>query len=144
MIAQHVLLACGPFGATPPPSVAAALTRGLLAAGAPEPDVLELPGADVAPAALTALLADAGFDARLRASRALIVASERLDEATLAGSPAFELATRARQAGVPAYAVTAADRLNEFDVRILDLQAVIEADGTRRLAAAGRRIAALV
>jgi len=144
LIARHALVACGPFGATAATKVAAALARGMLAAGAPEPDVVELPADGAAPAALAALLAEVDFDARMRAARALVVASARLDEATLAPSPAFEVATRARQSGVPAYAVTASDGLDSFDARILDLQMVIEADGALALAAAGRRLAALV
>jgi len=67
-----------------------------------------------------------------------------LEEQTLAGSLAFEAATRARQAGVPCYAVTAVNRLNAFDLRILDLQVVLEASTGRALRVAGRRLAAIV
>ena len=61
----------------------------------------------------------------------------------VAGSAAFEIATRARQAGVPAYAVTGENALGAFDARMLDLQLVLEARGPRGLAAAGRRLASL-
>jgi glycerate kinase len=77
-------------------------------------------------------------------SRAVVIAAARLDERTLAGSPAFEIATRARQAGVPAYAVTADDGLDAFDARMLDLQLVLQARDGRALAAAGRRLAGIV
>src|SRR5690349_14862265 len=40
--------------------------------------------------------------ARMLAARAVAIAAARLDERTLAGSLAFEVATAARQAGVPA------------------------------------------
>jgi glycerate 2-kinase len=72
------------------------------------------------------------------------VALARLDEATLAGSPAFEVATRARQAGVPAYAIAAHSALDSFHARILDLQLVLRAGSSRSLSAAGRRLAAVV
>jgi glycerate 2-kinase len=81
---------------------------------------------------------------RLRSARAVIVATARLDERTLAGSLAFETATSARQAGVPAYAVTANNALDLFDTRMLDLQVVLQAQDTRGLKAAGRRLAEIV
>ena len=84
------------------------------------------------------------FDARMRAARALIVCERVLREDTLAGSVAFEIATRARQAGVPAYAIAAENRLDCFDARILDLQAIVEAASARSLRSAARRLAGLV
>jgi glycerate kinase len=95
-------------------------------------------------AALRKLLDTLGFDARMRSARALVVCERELDERTLAGRPAFELATRARQAGVPAYAVTAKNHLDAFDARILDLQAILEGATARSLRTAGRELAALV
>jgi glycerate kinase len=74
----------------------------------------------------------------------VVIAAARLDERTLAGSPAFEIAIRARQSGVPAYAVTAHNGLGAFDARMLDLQLVLEASDARALSAAGRRLAAVV
>ncbi len=81
----------------------------------------------------------ADFDGRMRAARAVVVGAERLDERTLLGSAMFEIATRARQAGVPAYAVTAENALSLFDARILDLQVILA--GTRHAGASesGRR-----
>jgi glycerate kinase len=84
------------------------------------------------------------FDARMRAARAVVVGAERLDERTLPGSATFEIATRARQAGVPAYAVTAENDLSLFDARILDLQVVLQARDTRALRRAGKKLAGLV
>ena len=84
------------------------------------------------------------FDQRMRAARAVIVADEHLRESTLAGSITFEIATRARQAGVPAYAVTANDDLDGFDARILDLQVILEARSPRGLTTAGRRLGELL
>ena len=104
----------------------------MCAAGKPEPD--ECPIEDSLPA---------DFDVRMRRARAMIVGVGRLDRHTLAGSPAFEIATRARQAGVPAYAVTAVDELDPFDARMLDLQVVLEARNTHGLSTAGRTLAEL-
>jgi glycerate 2-kinase len=143
LIPRRLLIAAGPFGELAPEQVAGAIARGLLAAGLPAPDVLTLADEAGAPE-LGELLAASGFDARMRASRAVLLALARLGEATLAASPAFEIATRARQAGVPAYAVTAANGLDAFDARILDLQLIIEASGPRQLEAAGRRLADVV
>jgi glycerate kinase len=127
--------------------VAAAIARGLQAGGWPT-DLCPIdPGeASSAGAAgrVRALLDDLDFDARMRTARAVVLAERRLQEDTLAGSPAFEIATRARQAGVPAYALTAENRLDAFDARILDLQAILEAGSARSLRAAGRKLAALV
>jgi hypothetical protein len=44
---------------------------------------------------------------------------------------------------VPTYAITAENALNAFDARILDLQLILEAAGTRALESAGRRLAAV-
>jgi glycerate kinase len=97
-----------------------------------------------AAAELAQRLADAGYDARMLQSRAVVLAVRSLAERTLAGSPAFEIATRARQAGVPCYAVAARNRLDSFDARILDLQVVLEAATEPELEAAGRELARVV
>lgn len=84
------------------------------------------------------------FDARMKAARAVVILAPRLDERTLLGSVTFEIATRARQSGVPAYAVTRENELHPFDARILDLQLVIEARSERALTQAGVRLAAVI
>ena len=98
-IPRHALLACEPFsprlGAG---GVAAALSAGLTAAGAPEPDSLELPG-DADYRATAALLERGHFHRRMHAARAVVIAVPSLAEQTLAGSAAFEIATLARQSG---------------------------------------------
>jgi glycerate 2-kinase len=83
------------------------------------------------------------FDARLRAARAVVVGEGRLDQSTLEGKAAFEIATRARQIGVPAHAVVGTNAMDRFDARILDLQAIIEAGDEQALEQAGRELAAL-
>ena len=79
------------------------------ATAAGDVDLLPI-GADRTDAAAIALAALAATSTRACAQRARVVIVEaQLDEHTLAGSVAFEIATRARQGGVPAYAVTAED-----------------------------------
>jgi glycerate kinase len=95
------------------------------------------------------LLQARDFDRRMRAARAVVIGAGRLDERTLltgrgSASPAFEIATRARQAGVPAYAVAWESTLSLFDARILDLQVVLEARDTRALRRAGEKLAGMV
>ena len=133
LIPDTLLLAVCAFGdELPAQRVAGALARGVRAGGMPEPD--ECPIEDSLPA---------DFDVRMRRARAVIVGAGQLDRQTLAGSPVFELATRARQAGVPAYAVTAVNELDAFDARILDLQVILEARTTRGLSMAGRKLVSL-
>lgn len=83
-------------------------------------------------------------DARMRAARAVIVGEGRLDLGTLAGKAPGELATRARQTGVPCFAAVGSRTLDAFGARILDLQVVEEAGDAGALEAAGRRLATLV
>lgn len=82
------------------------------------------------------------FDARMRASRAVIVGERRLERATLRGRVVGEIATRARQSGVPCHAVAGSDAIDRFDARILDLQAILEASTVAELEAAGEALAA--
>lgn len=85
-----------------------------------------------------------GFDERLRAARAVVVGEGRLDRGTLEGKLPFEIATRARQGGVPAHAIVGHNALDRFDVRILDLQAILEAGSERELERAGEQLASLL
>lgn len=123
--------------------VAGAVARGLQAGGWPS-ELCPLEDCGTGTDALRAQLEDLNFDRRMRAAHAVIVCEAKLRESTLAGSPAFEIATRARQAGVPAYAVTSEDRLDSFDARILDLQRIFQAGDMRTLSRAGRKLAEIV
>src|ERR1700682_1254564 len=123
--------------------VASAIGRGLQQGGMPEADLCPVVPEPENPQELRELLDDVDFDARMRRARAVVVAVRRLGERTLLHSPTFEIASRARQAGVPAYAVTGENALDPFDARILDLQVILEARTTRALLAAGRKLAAL-
>jgi len=85
-----------------------------------------------------------GFDRRMRAARAVVTGEGKLDRQSLAGKLVSEVATRARQSGVPCYAVVGVRDLDSFGARILDLQAVIEAGTLAALEAAGRLIGEFV
>ena len=86
------------------------------------------------------VLATLGFDRRMRRSHCVVVGEGRLDEQTLQGKIAGEIATRARQAGVPAHAVVGEDALDPFGKRIIDLQVVLEAGTLPALEAAGEEL----
>jgi glycerate kinase len=162
VIPQAPLVVSGPFGdELSAEDVAQAIGRGLVAGGLPEADLCPLEAERGAPADasvgarteqdlktrrmvlpdVVALLADLDFDARMRRACAVVLAEWRLAEATLRGSAVFEIATRARQGGVPAYAVTGENALAPFDARILDLQVIIEARSRQALEAAGTELA---
>lgn len=146
MISQTVLVVAGPFAdALSAGDVARAIGRGLVAAGLPTPDLCSLDEDSYGEhlEQVRARLDALHFDARMRRARAVVVA-ERLQERTLSGSITFEIATRARQGGVPAYAVTGEDALEPFDARILDLQVILQARSARALVAAGRELAQLI
>jgi glycerate 2-kinase len=81
-----------------------------------------------------------GVDARMRAAQAVIVGEGRIDEQTLAGKIAGELATRARQAGVPCHAIVGTNALDPFGARILDLQTITEAPTLEAVAAAAEAL----
>ena len=100
-------------------------------------------GAELVPGA--AYVLDAiDFDRRMRAARAVVTGEGKLDEQSLAGKAVAEVATRARQAGVPCYAVVGRSELDAFGARMLDLQAVLEAGTPAALERAGRELAVLV
>jgi glycerate kinase len=78
----------------------------------------------------------------IRAARAVITCTDRLNRESLVGSLLSEVATTARQAGVPCHAVVGSNQLDLFDIRILDLQLVLEATTLAEIEAAGAEIGA--
>ena len=82
-----------------------------------------------------------GFDARMRAARAVITGEGRIDATTLEGKAAGEVAVRCRQAGVPCHAVVGASSLSLFDQRVLDLQHVVAAETLGAIEAACEELA---
>jgi glycerate kinase len=100
-------------------------------------------GAELVPGA--AFVLDAvGFDARMRAARAVVTGEGRLDSQSLAGKAVSEVATRARQAGVPCHAIVGTRELDSFGARVLDLDTVYEATTLDELEDAGRRLAGIL
>jgi glycerate 2-kinase len=85
-----------------------------------------------------------GFDARLRVARAVVTGEGKLDQQSLAGKIVSEVATRARQAGVPCHAVVGTRTLDSIGARVLDLDRVLEASTLDELQAAGRTLAELI
>ena len=100
-------------------------------------------GAELVPGAVFVLDA-IGFDARLRRARAVVTGEGRLDEQSLAGKAISEVAVRARQTGVPSHAIVGELALDAFGLRILDLQAVLEASTLGQIEAAGQKLAGLL
>ena len=84
------------------------------------------------------------FDRRMRVARAVVTGEGKLDQQSLAGKAVSEVATRARQAGVPSFAVVGRRELDSFGLRLLDLQAVLEAGTPVALERAGRELARLI
>jgi glycerate kinase len=100
-------------------------------------------GAELVPGAQFVLDA-VDFDRRMRSARAVVTGEGKLDQQSLAGKVVSEVATRARQAGVPCHAIVGTLELNTFGVRVLDLQAVLAAGTPSQISAAARRLAELL
>lgn len=82
-----------------------------------------------------------GFDARMRAAAFVVTGEGRLDEQTLEGKAAGEVAVRCRQAGVACHAVVGQAAIDDFSFRVLALDGLVEAGDPRELRAAGRALA---
>jgi glycerate 2-kinase len=143
MVPRTVLIACEAFDRLSAQQVGAAIAEGLAGGGWQT---------ELCPLALEADLRSEGrrlldsldLDARMRRGRAVVLAPRRLPTPTPAESATFEIATRARQGGVPAYAVTAQNMLDPFHARMFDLQFILEASSRPALQAAGRKLARLI
>jgi glycerate kinase len=85
-----------------------------------------------------------GFDARMRAARCVITGEGRFDEQSLVGKLVSEIATRARQGGVPCHVVAGTLALDTMGARVLDLERVLQASTRGELVAAGRELAAVI
>jgi glycerate 2-kinase len=90
------------------------------------------------------VLDEIGFDGRMRAARAVVTGEGKLDMQSLVGKVVSEVATRARQSGVPCHAIVGTRELDSMGARILDLDRVIEASTLAELEAAGRELAAVL
>jgi glycerate kinase len=122
--------------------VAAAIARGLGSVGW-ECDICPL-GDDPAGGGWRAAMQAAHLDERLRAARAVVTGSRMLDRRTLVGSLTAEVATSARQSGVPCYAIVGRNELSRFEQRIVDLEVVLEAASPAALERAGAELGQLL
>jgi glycerate kinase len=84
------------------------------------------------------------FDRRMRSARAVVTGEGKLDLQSLAGKAVSEVATRARQAGVPCHSIVGQRELDAFGARVLDLQAILEAQTLPQIRKAARRLAELL
>ncbi|MFY9488395.1 MAG: glycerate kinase [Solirubrobacterales bacterium] len=82
-----------------------------------------------------------GFSARMTAARAVITGEGCLDHQTLLGKAVGEVATRARQSGVPCHAIVGRREMTEFEARILDFESVQEAGTPDAISAAAHSLA---
>ncbi|GBD46010.1 Glycerate 3-kinase [bacterium HR41] len=80
------------------------------------------------------------FDRALAASWFVVTGEGRLDAQTLAGKVVCEVATRARQRGVTCHAICGQIALDEFGMRVLDLQGLATATNEGELTAAAREL----
>src|SRR5262245_7437013 len=80
------------------------------------------------------------FDDRMRAARAVIVGEGRIDEQTLQG----KIGGRARQSGVPCFAIVGCNALDAFGARMLDLQRIVEAPDLDAMSAAAASLAEVI
>jgi glycerate 2-kinase len=82
-----------------------------------------------------------GFDARMRAASFVVTGEGRIDEQTLEGKAAGEVAVRCRQAGVACHAIVGSDALDDFSLRVLALDGLAEASDSAAMRAAGLALA---
>ena len=82
-----------------------------------------------------------GFDARMRAAAFVVTGEGRLDEQTLDGKAAGEVAVRCRQAGVACHAIVGQAAIDDFSFRVLALDGLAEAGDPAELRRAGEQLA---
>jgi glycerate kinase len=134
-VPTEVLIAPDGFsGALTAREVADALQRGLAASGQPAQVSGGVEGGERRIPLVT----------EIRAARAVITGMGCLDRHGLMGTFLSEVATSARQSGVPCHAVVGSNRLDLFELRILDLQLVLEATTLPDIEAAAAAIGAAI
>lgn len=90
------------------------------------------------------VLDQVGFSPRMTASRAVVTGEGSLDRQTLLGKAVGEVATRARQSGVPCHAIVGRMEMTEFDARILDFESWREASTLDEIADAAASLAGVI
>jgi glycerate 2-kinase len=81
------------------------------------------------------------FDARMLAARAVITGGAALGPHGLRGTLISEIATRARQSGVPCFAIVGRNEVDAFGARLLDLEVVAQAGSARTIERAAHALA---
>ncbi len=81
------------------------------------------------------------YNARMRAARAVIVGGASLAPADLRGTLISEAATRARQSGVPCFAIAGRVGIDAFGARMLDLEVVAQAATAKTIQRAAQALA---
>jgi len=84
------------------------------------------------------------YDRRVTDCDLVITGEGRIDDQTLQGKIAGEAATRARQAGVPCFAIVGRNELDAFGARLLDIQRIVEAHDLGEIEAAAASLAELI
>ena len=84
------------------------------------------------------------FDRRMLQARTVVTGEGRLDGQSLVGKLVSEIATRARQRGVPCDAVCGVSELDAMAARMLDLEHILEATTLAELERAGRELAEVI
>lgn len=82
------------------------------------------------------------FTSRMTAARAVVTGEGSLDHQTLLGKAVGEVATRARQSGVPCHAIVGRMGMTEFEARILDFESWTEATTLTAIAEAAAALEA--
>jgi glycerate 2-kinase len=81
------------------------------------------------------------YDVRMRASRAVITGGATLGPGDLRGTLISEAATRARQSGVPCFAIAGRVGIDAFGQRMLDLEVVAQAASAKTIERAAQALA---
>jgi glycerate 2-kinase len=81
------------------------------------------------------------FNTRMRAARAVVVGGASLEPADLRGTLISEAATRARQSGVPCFAIAGRVGIDAFGARMLDLEVVAQAGSVKTIERAAQALA---
>ena len=82
-----------------------------------------------------------GFDERMRAASFVVTGEGQIDEQTLEGKAAGEVAVRCRQAGVACHAIVGRAAIDDFSFRVLALDGLLEAGDPEDLRHAARTLA---
>jgi glycerate kinase len=82
-----------------------------------------------------------GYDERMRAARAVIVGAGTIARSDLRGTLIAEAATRARQSGVPCFAIAGHSDLDRFDSRMLDIEVIETATTLKQIERAAQALA---